>query len=277
MREEVCLFHKFGFCRKGDNCRGVHLREVCSKRECDSRTCNKRHPRPCKFFRNNDFCKFNSKCSYSHSLPKYVSDQNMKVEDLERKTGNLHKQITEQNETIRVLRNQLFESQKREVDRLQQQISDLKAINIEKEQAIKKLDEKFCGIKEKYQETECPSKNGDLEKESEEEDLELKEDVDLEDDVGPNNEFKTYRTRLLKNLNIFKEEVKKLRSTYTQRIKSKVKMFNESMQEGKEIVTNDTFLEVLKTFADYENTKKIVKDDLIADIIFAIDDIHNDT
>ena len=153
----------------------------------------------------------------------------MKVEGLERKTGNLHKQITEQNETIRVLRNQLFESQKREVDRLQQQISDLKAINIEKEQAIKKLDEKFCGIKEKYQETECPSKNGDLEKESEEEDLELEEDVDLEDDVGPNNEFKTYRTRLLKNLNIFKEEVKKLRSTYTQQIKSKVKMFNESM------------------------------------------------
>ena len=54
-------------------------------------------------------------------------------------------------------------------------------------------------------------------------------------------------------------------------------MFNESMQEGKEIVTNDTFLEVLKTFENYENTKKIVKDDLIAEIIFAIDDIHNDT
>ena len=42
----------------------------------------------------------------------------MKIEDLERKTGNLLKQITEQNETIRVLRNKLFESQKREVDRL---------------------------------------------------------------------------------------------------------------------------------------------------------------
>ena len=88
---------------------------------------------------------------------------------------------------------------------------------------------------EKYQETECPCiKNGDLEKESEEEDLELEEDVDLEDD-------------------------------------------DESMQEGKETVTNDTFLEILKTCEGYENMKKIVKDDLIADIIFAIDDIHNDT
>ena len=142
MREEVCLFHKYGFCRNGDQCRKTHFKEICSNKECDSRSCNKRHPRPCRFFRNNDFCKFNSKCSFSHKLPKYVEDQNSRMELLERKTKNLEKQIDDQNEPIRELKKSLIENQKSELDKLRNQILNLKASNNEKEKAIKNLNER---------------------------------------------------------------------------------------------------------------------------------------
>ena len=36
MRGEVCLFQKFRFCGNGERCRRVHLKVVCSKRECDT-------------------------------------------------------------------------------------------------------------------------------------------------------------------------------------------------------------------------------------------------
>ena len=270
MREEVCLFQKFGFCRNGDRCKRVHLKEVCSNRECDSRKCNKRHPRPCKFFRDNDFCKFNSECSFSHKLPKYVEDQNVKMEAMERKTGNLQKQIIDQNETIRILRNQLFESQKREVDRLQKQINDLKAKNDEKKKALKNLNEMI----------DCQNEDGELEEESEERDVELEEDVEVwsRDERLASLKKKglnKFETKLVTNLFTLEEEVQKIRSNYTQLIKSKVKTFNGSMKEGRETITNKIYLNCLELLEKFENQKKINKEDLLAEITCCLYDIEN--
>ena len=103
MTGEICLFYKYGFCKHGDKCNKSHLREVCPKRECDSRKCDKRHPRPCKLMMENGFCKFGTKCSYSHRLPKIIEDQNLKIEALERMIEN-------QNETINDLKFKMLEN-----------------------------------------------------------------------------------------------------------------------------------------------------------------------
>ena len=134
MSREICLFYKFGFCRNGDKCKKSHLTEVCNKRECDYKKCDKRHPRPCKYQLQRGFCKFDSKCSYSHRLPKMYEDQNMKIEALER-------QINDQNETIKDLKIKMIEYQKTQVEQLQTQINDLKLKINEKEVQIQKIDD----------------------------------------------------------------------------------------------------------------------------------------
>ena len=133
MSGEICMFHKYGFCKNGDKCNRSHLQEVCLKRECDSRKCDKRHPRPCKLVMENGFCKFGTKCSYSHRLPKIIEDQNIKIEALER-------MIESQNETINYLKVKMLENHRRELDHLQSQINLLKSQNSAKENLIKKLD-----------------------------------------------------------------------------------------------------------------------------------------
>ena len=54
MTAEICMFNKFGFCKIGENCRKIHLVEICLKDVCEARKCDKRHPRPCKFFNQQD-------------------------------------------------------------------------------------------------------------------------------------------------------------------------------------------------------------------------------
>ena len=127
------MFNKYGFCKNGDKCNRSHLQEVCLKRECDSRKCDKRHPRPCKLMMENGFCKFGTRCSYSHRLPKIIEDQNLKIEALER-------MIETQNETIEDLKVKMLQNHRRELDQLQSQINLLKLQNTAKEGLIKKLD-----------------------------------------------------------------------------------------------------------------------------------------
>ena len=133
MTGEICLFHKYGFCKNGDKCTKAHLKEECRDRECDSKKCDKRHPRPCKHLLQNGFCKFNLICSYSHRLPKMIEDQNIKIEALENK-------IESQNKIISDLKIKMLEGQKKELQQLQNQINLLKLKNSEKEDLIRKLD-----------------------------------------------------------------------------------------------------------------------------------------
>ena len=101
MIREVCLFDKFSFCKNGVKCSKVHLKEVCQNRECDYRKCNKRHPRPCRFFRENGFCKFGTSCRYSHRVSREIEENNEKIESLEKVTDRLSKQVAEQDAEIK--------------------------------------------------------------------------------------------------------------------------------------------------------------------------------
>ena len=46
----VCKHFKFGFCKFGEKCKKQHLKEICQTEDCNLKTCNKRHPKICKFF-----------------------------------------------------------------------------------------------------------------------------------------------------------------------------------------------------------------------------------
>ena len=94
MAREVCFFDKFSYCKNGDSCGRLHLKEVCLVRGCDYRKCEKRHPNPCKTFMLKGFCRFGKSCKYSHRLSKEAEEQNKKIESLEEVTKQLSNSIS---------------------------------------------------------------------------------------------------------------------------------------------------------------------------------------
>ena len=64
-----CLHYKFGFCKHGDRCWKKHIDEKCENQECDGSSCDKRHPRPCKYYRLYKRCKFGDYCAFDHFVP----------------------------------------------------------------------------------------------------------------------------------------------------------------------------------------------------------------
>ena len=127
MIREVCLYDKFSFCKNGVKCMKVHLKEVCQNRACDYRKCNKRHPRPCRIFSNNGFCRFGTSCRYSHRSSKEIEEQNkviekqnQNIESLRETTSNLSKQVADQNDELKGLKNKLLEIERRDLKRLQE-------------------------------------------------------------------------------------------------------------------------------------------------------------
>ena len=147
MIREVCLFDKFSYCKNGVRCLRIHLKEVCWNRECDYRKCNKRHPRLCKPFMEKGFCRFGKSCRYSHRPPKVIEEQNQKMESLENNTAKLLKQVADQDVMIKDLKMKLYEREFKEIRSLQGQIDDLVEKNMEKERAIKQLENVFNDMK----------------------------------------------------------------------------------------------------------------------------------
>ena len=118
---EVCLVDKFSFCKNGERCSRVHLKETCLDRECDYRKCDKRHPRPCRSVMLNRFCRFDSRCKFSHSLPYSVEKQNDKIQIVEEKLENQCKRINQlesKNESLE----QIIEEKDKTIKNLQQRV-----------------------------------------------------------------------------------------------------------------------------------------------------------
>ena len=139
MTGEICMFDKFGFCKERDNCEKTHLTEVCVQEECDARKCDKRHPRPCKYFQQNGYCKFKFNCKYGHKQSGFLTDQNVRIEALEKKNDKLSKLIEDQNKVIRELKSKMIMEDSLKIKQLEREIEDLKSKCNEKSETIRKL------------------------------------------------------------------------------------------------------------------------------------------
>ena len=63
----VCRNNQTGFCKFSDNCRNLHIGDICtSNPNCQDKNCTKRHPRKCKYYWIYGHCKFGSRCAYVH-------------------------------------------------------------------------------------------------------------------------------------------------------------------------------------------------------------------
>ena len=98
MEEEVCNHQKFGFCKFKEQCKKKHLKETCKDLSscADPKGCNKRHPRGCKGYALEGFCRFGDGCWYHHkevSTNKDISEVKKKVEELEKVINKMAEQI----------------------------------------------------------------------------------------------------------------------------------------------------------------------------------------
>ena len=90
-QNQICRYNKFGFCKFGEFCRKRHISEKCLEPSCEISSCNLRHPKICKYFREFKRCKFGEYCYFDHKesgselLEKRVNDLIIKVEKLEKK------------------------------------------------------------------------------------------------------------------------------------------------------------------------------------------------
>ena len=66
MEVKVCKHHQRGYCKFQEECHHHHENELCKFKSCAYKDCSKRHPKLCKYFRENDFCKYGKGCAYAH-------------------------------------------------------------------------------------------------------------------------------------------------------------------------------------------------------------------
>ena len=66
MKDRICIYEKFGFCRNGASCKFTHPTLVCDDQNCNIQECTKRHPQACRFFTTLKYCKFGESCKFLH-------------------------------------------------------------------------------------------------------------------------------------------------------------------------------------------------------------------
>ena len=88
MSATICLHHHYGHCKYGIHCRNQHVEETCENYPCPTKTCNKRHPKICRYFSLTGACKFNKNCSFLHR-----HRENTKIDDLEKDVKKLKEEI----------------------------------------------------------------------------------------------------------------------------------------------------------------------------------------
>ena len=97
----VCKHFKFGFCKFGKRCNKQHLKEICQTEDCKLKTCNKRHPKICKFFFVNQVCKFGDACCYKHKFSTHHCN-------ILEQISSLQATISSMSESIQTLENEIL-------------------------------------------------------------------------------------------------------------------------------------------------------------------------
>ena len=108
----VCSYFKFGYCKFLEKCRLVHIIEPCRNTSGGIKTCNLRHPKVCKFYRDYRRCKFWEWCYFLHRENKIIDDKIIEDQrvDLNKKREAIEKKLKEDDEKIALVEKQEMES-----------------------------------------------------------------------------------------------------------------------------------------------------------------------
>ena len=240
MSGEVCMFDKFGFCKWNTSCTKVHLKEHCLLEECESRKCQKRHPRPCKLLVRG-YCKYGENCRFDHRPPKYLRSLVCRLEALEKENINLLKVIECQDEKINKLQEKANatkdDKDEKSLERLQKQVDQLVLANKKKTEWIKQIDRDLDGMNQFCKSnTETIYERLDDLKTNEDEDKEVAE-VELDEKVVDEDlreRAQIFIKRSLTTLENMEEDVKQCRKNGKD-VREKYRFYcNQIIKDGSE-------------------------------------------
>ena len=107
MRERICVYEKFGFCRNGAGCKFTHPTLVCDDEKCNIKDCSKRHPQACRFFTNYSHCKFGDTCKFLHKRKPVDTISNEEYKTLKEKYDILMRNHNEMKENYSKLQSRV--------------------------------------------------------------------------------------------------------------------------------------------------------------------------
>ena len=94
MEREICRHFMYGYCKFKENCMKQHVKVECKDLSaCKSRECVKRHPKVCKRFSEEKFCKFKAGCAHLHSVDQGSQVQQQKYIQNELKIKLLEEEV----------------------------------------------------------------------------------------------------------------------------------------------------------------------------------------
>ena len=130
MKDRVCVYEKFGFCRNGASCKFTHPTLVCDDVKCNIKDCSKRHPQACRFFTNYSHCKFGDSCKFLHKR-KPLDTSNEEYKTLKEKYDSLMKNHIEIEEKYSKLQNRVstleanfFDLMRNEIHNIQHDVNE---------------------------------------------------------------------------------------------------------------------------------------------------------
>ena len=65
-----------------DSCEKEHEDLICFQESCDRKSCILQHPKHCKYFEVNGFCKHGEKCAYSHRITRCKTDIESAIQEI---------------------------------------------------------------------------------------------------------------------------------------------------------------------------------------------------
>ena len=130
MKDRICVYEKFGFCRNGASCKFTHPTLVCDDEKCSIKDCSKRHPQACRFFTNYSHCKFGDSCKFLHKR-KPDDTSNEEYKSLKEKYDILMKNHIEIEEKYSKLQNRVssleanfFDLMRNEIHKIQHDVNE---------------------------------------------------------------------------------------------------------------------------------------------------------
>ena len=136
----ICRKNKFGYCWYGEKCKNKHVNELCKNKNCEIFSCEKRHPKTCKYKRDYGYCKFQEYCRFNHEKPVELIEVVNKMEIIEIKIETL--KSTDCSQDVLSLVSDMFEKKFEAIEsKVNNQRKDLDAKNSQIHSLEVRLDE----------------------------------------------------------------------------------------------------------------------------------------
>ena len=105
----ICSHHMYGYCKFKERCEKQHVKGECKYLSaCKSKTCKKRHPKVCKRYSLEKYCKFGTDCAYLHMIDTSLQVHNQ-LKTFELKESSNELKIKELEDKVEILKSQILQ------------------------------------------------------------------------------------------------------------------------------------------------------------------------